>query len=162
RQGIRALFAFAMPVDTDLAARYLSPDQLRLFGQMSRGERLHSLNVLRDVLAQSSKSQSETTPTELAIAALLHDVGKSRYPLAIWQKTVAVIVQAAAPSTFQRLSHGDPRVWWQRAFVVYAEHPAWSADLLAETDASPDAIWLVAHHQDTAERWQNHTLFPLL
>ncbi len=157
RQGIRALFAFAQPIETDLAARYLTPDQLALFGQMRRGERLHSLNVLRSILAQSS-----TTPSELAVAALLHDVGKTRYPLAIWQKSLAVIVHAFAPSTFERLSHGDARVWWRRAFVVSVAHPAWSAEMLAQAGASDDAIWLVAHHADDAERWKNHTLYPLL
>ncbi len=157
RQGIRALFAFAQPVETDLAAHYLTLDQLALFDQMRRGEQLHSLNVLRAVFDQSS-----STPSDLAVAALLHDIGKTRYPLAIWQKSLAVLVKAFAPSQFERLSHGDPSLWWQRAFVVYACHPAWGAELLTQAGGSADAIWLVAHHADDAERWKNHTLYPLL
>ncbi len=156
RQGLRALFAFALPVDLALARRYLDAAQLALFRRMRRGEQLHSLNVLRGVLAQGE------TPPDLAVAALLHDVGKSRYPLRLWQKTGAVLVRACAPPLFARLSRGDPRRWWQRAFVVYVQHPAWSAELLAETAASASAVWLVAHHQDDAERWRDHECYLLL
>ncbi len=156
RQGLRALFAFARPVDLDLAARYLTPEQVALFQRMRRGERLHSLNVLRALLAQGD------TPPDLAVAALLHDVGKSRYPLALWQKSIAVLVRAFNPALFERLSRGDPRRWWQRPYAVYVQHPAWSAELLAQTYASDTALWLVAHHADAAERWRDHDLYPLL
>ncbi len=90
-QGLHALFAFAQPISLDLAARYLSPEQLRLFGQMRRGEQLHSLRVLRDVLRDAESP-------DLAVAALLHDVGKTRYPLALWQKTLPVLVRPLFPA----------------------------------------------------------------
>src|SRR4051812_25423001 len=91
QQGVRALFAFSQPVEISLAERYLSPSLMALFQQMDRGEQLHSLAVLRDVLAQGD------TPNDLAVAALLHDVGKSRYPIGVWQKTLAVMVRALVP-----------------------------------------------------------------
>lgn len=160
-QGLRALFAFAQPVEIESAARYLSPEQLTLFRQMRRGEQLHSLRVLRDVLAAGDGAPDSAMP-DLAVAALLHDVGKTRYPLALWQKTLPVLVRPLLPDLFRRLSAGDPRRWWQRPFVVYSHHPVWSAELLAATGASSAAIWLVAHHQEQAEQWQNHVLFPLL
>jgi len=100
---------------------------------------------------------------DLAVAALLHDVGKSRYPLAVWQKTLAVLMRAFAPATFTRLSkNGSPRHVFERPFVVYVHHPAWSAEMLARTDASPDAVWLVAHHQSHGEDVQRNDLVPLL
>jgi hypothetical protein len=157
RQGLRALFAFARPVNDELAGRFLSPTQLTAFGRLRRGEQLHSLNVLRAVLAQNP-----VTPPDLALAALLHDVGKTRYPTRLWQKSIAVIVRTYVPSTFDRLSHGDPHRWQNRPFVVYLEHPAWSAEILAQTGASEAAIWLVAHHADPAEQWRSHDLYPLL
>lgn len=145
QQGLRALFAFSQQVDWVLAERYLSPPLLALFRQMDHGEQLHSLAVLRDVLAQGD------TPTDLAVVALLHDVGKSRYPINVWQKTFAVIVRAAAPGLYERWSKGSPLNLWQRPFVVYEQHPLWSAEMLRTAGASEAACWLAAHHADKVD-----------
>jgi hypothetical protein len=151
QQGLRALFAFSQDVDWALAERYLSPPLMALFRQMDRGEQLHSLAVLRDVLAQGD------APTDLAVVALLHDVGKSRYPISVWQKTFAVIVRAFAPNLYQRWSKGSPLNLWQRPFVVYETHPLWSAELLRAAGASEAAYWLAAHHAVKGEAAQTPT-----
>ncbi len=158
QQGLRALFAFARPVDLDLAARVLTPEQLRLFRRMRRAEQLHSLNVLRSVQAQGSTP----VPPDLAVAALLHDVGKSRYPLALWQKTVAVLVRAFAPRVFDRLSTGDPRSLINRPFAVYVHHPAWSAELAEQVGTSSGAVWLIAQHQQPADQVGDREQIQLL
>lgn len=145
QQGARALFAFSQSVDWVLAERYLSPALMALFRQMDRGEQLHSLAVLRDVLAQGD------TPNDLAVAALLHDVGKSRYPISVWQKTLAVMVRAVAASAYTRWSKGSPLNLWQRPFVVYEQHPQWSAEMLQAAGASVGACWLVAHHASSLD-----------
>lgn len=156
RQGLADLFAFALPVDRDLAARYLSPELLALFDRLQRGEQLHSLNVLRGVLAQGP------TPRELTVAALLHDVGKSLYPLRTWQKTYAVLLRTIFPALARRWQEGDPRRFWQRPFVVTEYHPAWSAELLAAAGAPESAVWLAAHHADDLEHWAAHPQVSLL
>lgn len=156
RQGLRALLAFAQPVDEVLASEYLPPKQLALFKSMRRSEQLHSLNVLRLLLAQGP------TPPDLATAALLHDVGKSRYPFPVWQKTMVVLVRAFAPAFFRRLSAGDEHRFWVRPFAVSARHPAWSARMLAAAGASERAIWLVEHHADSTALWDGHPHLHLL
>jgi len=153
RQGLRALFAFSQTVDYGLASRYLSGPLLEAFQRMLVSEQLHSLHVLRLL-------QADAVPSEdLAVAALLHDVGKSRYPLAVWQKTLAVLVTAFVPPLARRWSAGSPRSLIQRPFVVSAHHPQWSAEIAAAAGASAAALWLIAHHQDDAERWRDHALF---
>jgi hypothetical protein len=87
----------------------------------------------------------------LAIATLLHDVGKSRYPISVWQKTLVVLVRAVVPSAYTRWSKGSPLNLWERAFVVYEQHPQWSAEMLRTAGASEMACWLVAHHAESLE-----------
>lgn len=157
RQGGRALLAFAQPLDDTLVARTLSAAQQGLFRQMKRAEQLHSLNVLRDVLVQA-----DSTPPDLAAAALLHDCGKSRYALATWQKSLAVVVRAFLPPLEQHLSQDERLSFWRAPFVVRQYHPAWGAQMLSEIGASPRLIWLVAHHADPLERWQDHPDVTLL
>ena len=112
---------------------------------MDRGEQLHSLAVLRDVMAQGD------VPSDLAVAALLHDVGKSRYPISVWQKTWAVMIGALLPGAYRRWSKGSPLNLWERPFVVYEQHPLWSAELLQAAGASEASCWLVAHHASRVE-----------
>jgi hypothetical protein len=156
KQGLRALFAFSQPVDDDLAAQTLTPELLNLFHTMRRSEQLHSLNVLRTLMAQGS------IPDDLAVAALLHDVGKSRYPFPVWQKTLVVLVRAFAPGVFKRLSSGSETNWLQRPFVLSVHHPAWSAEQVTRAGGNERAVWLIAHHADTLEIWANHPHADLL
>lgn len=156
RQGLRALFAFSRPIDADLAEQKLTPELLRLFRAMRRSEQQHSLNVLRTLMAQGS------VPDDLAVAALLHDAGKSRYPFPVWQKTLVVLVRAFAPGLFQRLSSGSESNWLQRPFVLSEHHPAWSAEQVAAAGGSERAVWLVAHHADAPEQWAGHPHVGLL
>ncbi len=156
KQGVRALFAFTTSVDFELAERYLSPQQMTLFRQMAKPEQLHSLNVLRDVLAQAT-----TTPHDLAVAALLHDVGKSRYHLAVWQKTLSVLISKLLPPLDNRLSIEATLTFWRAPFIVRRHHPQWGGDLLSAY--APDCvIWLVSHHADSADDWQHHAYYDLL
>lgn len=141
KQGLRALFAFSTDVDDGLVRCHLSGPEYALFKTMARAEQLHSVHVLRSVLAQSPE-----TPTELAAAALLHDVGKARYHLAVWQKTVSVLSETFAPGLFNKLSSGDDLSWWRAPFMVREQHPAWGADMLKAIDSDLLVIWLVGHH----------------
>lgn len=157
KQGLRALLAFTRGVDYDLAAQYLTDEQLILFKKMTHGEQLHSVNVLRHVL-----KHNEHVPHDLALVALMHDVGKSRYALAVWQKTISVLVKRFVPHLSHDLSSEEKLTFWRAPFVVRRYHPQWSAELLAQTSASERAIWLARYHQDNADNWRYHPYYELL
>lgn len=185
-QGIRALFAFATPLDLGLAKQYLSGKELDAFLKMSRADQLHSLNVLRNVLSQQepqggsekvcraqAKRQSfstheqrglhkQFTPSALAKAALLHDVGKSRYHLAIWQKTIAVLVKRLMPSLADRLGREEILNIWRAAFVLRSHHARWSVEILQDCGSDEVALWLVGHHQADLSDLEKHPLAELL
>jgi hypothetical protein len=152
RQGLRALFAFTQTVDYPLAVQHLTPPLLASFRQMRRSEQLHSLRVLRALLAEGDVSPA------LATAALLHDVGKSRYPLSLWQRSLPVAVKKLSPALLARLSRANPQNRWLRGFVVYVHHPAWSGDIVTAGSGSTDAVWLCTQHADNAGQWRTHPL----
>jgi hypothetical protein len=157
-QGVRALLAFTQDVDYTLPERYLSPGLLRVFRQMQRNEQLHSVRVLESVLAQQPE-----TPHDLAVAALMHDSGKVRYPLSVYGKTVAVLVRRLFPVLYRYASERDPRrAVWARPCVVAVYHPMWGADILRQHDAPERAVWLVEHHQEVVAGWMDHPYAGLL
>lgn len=154
KQGVRALAAFSRPVAIERAAALLTAEQLAVFQRMARSEQLHSLAVLESAHAEDSIT--------LAQAALLHDAGKSRYPVRLWQRTLPVLVGAVSKPLLLRLSARDPCRLWSRGFVVYVHHPEWSAALAEAAGSSDEVVWLVRHHATEAGQWQTHPLYPLL
>lgn len=140
RQGLRALFSWARPVDMNLAAATLSPSLLALFRQMRRSEQQHSLNVLRTLRGWGYNDPA------LMMAALLHDVGKSRYPFYLWDRTIVVLVKAAMPKLARHFGEGSP-TGLMRPFAVSFQHPQWSAEMVKAAGADPLAISLIEAHQ---------------
>lgn len=158
RQGVRAIIGFAQEVDYTLPQQVLSPSLLAAFKQLKRSEQLHSIRVLKAVLAQETD-----TPHDLAVAALMHDSGKIRYPLSVYGKTVAVLARKLLPPLYRFGSEQDPQTaTWSRPFVVAEYHPMWSADILRAADAPQRAIWLVEHHQEPVAEWMEHPYATLL
>ena len=104
----RRLICLRRSPEIELTQGLLSPCEMKAFNAMSRSEQQHSLRVLKRVLARDPGA-----PRALTAAALLHDVGKSRYQLSVWQKTLAVVVEAIAPAMAHKLSHADSINRWR-------------------------------------------------
>jgi hypothetical protein len=137
---LQALFAWTRAVDDDLAASYLGPELFALFQTMSRSDRQHHLRVLRHLLGQERDHPS------LMVAALLHDVGKTRVRFTIPERMMAVAVEKVIPPMFERWSRGEAR-GWRRGFVVSAKHPEWGADMVAAAGGDALAVKLILYHQ---------------
>ena len=156
-QGFDAVFAFARSPDFELARRHLNACEYRAFRSMSRSDQLHSLKALKKTL-----EADPAAPKALISAALLHDVGKSRYHLSVPQKSLAVIIEAIAPGLSRRLGEDETLSFWRAPFVLRRRHARWSGEILRECEADADAIWLAEHHQEDAERCRDHRLHRLL
>lgn len=161
RQFWQALGANLSPEDLDLVREVLAPSQRRLFEKLQVSEKAHSMKVLRALL-----DQGENHP-DLSVAALLHDVGKSRFPLNMWDRILIVVGKAffpqrtkrwgsEPPSTLKSLHPSDRRGLltktffriWRRPFIIAERHPAWGAEMAAQAGASPLAVALIRQHQD--------------
>lgn len=136
----------ARPAVQDLkqAAGLLGPSLLDLFYRMSPGDQAHSLRIFRQLLDQGERN------LDLLIAALLHDVGKSLYPLATWERVWIVIGRALFPARLEAWGCGEPR-GWRRSFVIACQHPQWGAELAAQAGASVLIVWLIRHHQERSD-----------
>lgn len=152
RQGMRALLAFRETPDLNLAAQYLNMPQLALFRQMPHLEQVHAINVLKTLLTLPlPETADDRALDDLAVAALLHDVGKSIHRVRVWQKTLPVLVKAASPELYGKFTDRDPKNHLWRAFAVKAHHPAWGAQMAARANTSARALWLIEHHQDAPD-----------
>jgi putative nucleotidyltransferase with HDIG domain len=144
RQGIRALGSWLRPVDDAQAEATLSPALVALYRQMRRSERQHSLRVLHSLIAAGHSDP------DLLVAALLHDVGKTRTHFFLPEKVLVVAVKAVAPSLYRRWGSG-PAHGWRRPFAVSVQHPAWGAEMVAAAGGSPLAVELIRRHADSLD-----------
>ena len=100
------LGASLAPEDRDLVQALLTPGQIALFEGMQESEQAHALRVLHALL-----EQGEEHP-DLSVAALLHDVGKSRFPLKLWERILIVLGQAFFPERAKRWGAAAENAAW--------------------------------------------------
>ena len=89
---------------------------------------------------------------DLCVAALLHDVGKvspARFWRAAWPLVTRplVVLEAIAPRWLDQSASADPQQRWRYALYVQREHPQIGAGWAGQVGCTPDACWLIAHHQ---------------
>ena len=127
----------------------LTPEQFRLFLRLQPSEQAHSLKILHALLADGQAHP------DLLAASLLHDVGKSRFPLKTWERVMIVLGQVFLPGQFSRWGTPQTENWrvsqsgaWKRPFIVARQHPAWGADMAAGVGASNLLMELIRRHQD--------------
>lgn len=119
----------------------LPPDLLALFMRMHPSEQAHSLRIYHQL------QRDGETNRDLLIAALLHDVGKSRYPLLVWERILIVLAEQVIPEKVTQWGEGDSS-GWRRPFVVAKKHPEWGAEMVEQAGASKLCVEIIRHHQD--------------
>lgn len=126
--------------DWDEVRAVLSPDQLDLFAEMPDPEQSHGLRVLRTL-----KSGGHRDPDLLA-AGLLHDVGKSRHPLNVWDRVWIVLAESVfSPRSNAEGSHFGEH--GEHLIAVAERHPEWGAKMALEQGSSPVTVWLIRNHE---------------
>lgn len=141
RQFRLALTAAPSAEDLELADMYLSPPLMALFMQMAKSEQAHSCTILRQLLEDGGDLN------DLFVAALLHDVGKSRYPLSLWERVAVVLGKTFAHNFTGKWSQGEPR-GWKRPFIVASNHAEWGAEMAQAAGASPLSAKIIKRHQE--------------
>lgn len=128
----------------DEVTAVLSASELALFSQFSASEQRHSYRVLCQL------QEAGLTEPALLKAALLHDVGKVKYPLRLGDRVLVVLGYHLWPQQAAQWAAGEAE-GWQRPFVVKARHPEWGADMAQAAGSDALTISLIRRHQDKFE-----------
>jgi hypothetical protein len=121
----------------------LSPAEYALFQAMQPSEQLHSLRVLYRL-----SEMGQRHPNLLA-AALLHDVGKSRLPLRIWERALIVLSQACLPQPARSWGQAAAKpAGWRKAWIVAQHHAGWGAEMASHAGSPALTVSLIRRHQD--------------
>jgi hypothetical protein len=126
------------------ASAVLTAEQMQLFTRLQPSEQIHALRVLRTI-----QEGGESDP-DLQTAALLHDIGKARAPLKLWERVLIVLGKALFPERAKIWGSGRPQ-GWVRPFVIAEQHPAWGGEMACQAGTSPLAVSLIRRHQTPGE-----------
>jgi putative nucleotidyltransferase with HDIG domain len=112
-----------------------------LFMVMHPADKAHALEVLKKLRARGEKNP------DLLTAALLHDVGKIRYPMSAWDRAIVVLGKALFPSRVRVWGRGKAK-GWRRPFVTAEQHAFWGARMAAESGVSSLTVNLIWRHHE--------------
>lgn len=143
RQFWNYLGASTPPVEVEQVRQVLGPALAEVFARLGPGEQAHSFQVYRRLV-----ERGESDP-DLLKAALLHDAGKSRFPLKLWERVWIVVGKTLFPAAARSWGQvkGEPYNF-RRAFVVAEQHPAWGAQMAEQAGAGPRLVQLIRRHQE--------------
>ncbi|MCL6430599.1 MAG: hypothetical protein K6V36_07010 [Anaerolineae bacterium] len=116
----------------------LAPGLQALYAGMPRADRAHGLRTLARLTPE------ERQHPDLLVAALLHDVGKSRADVHLWDRVLTVLAGRLAPGWLEEVSRREAGPW--RGLHRIAVHAEEGARRLAAAGASPLAVALVRWH----------------
>jgi putative nucleotidyltransferase with HDIG domain len=129
------------PTAREEIAVILSTSELALFEQFALNDQWHSYRVMK-MLREAGHNHHA-----LLVAALLHDIGKTKLVLSIWERSLIVLASILLPRQTAVWGQGDA-VGWKRPFVVKMQHPAWSAEMANAAGTDSQAVTLIQRHQD--------------
>jgi hypothetical protein len=140
RQFWQAIFPRINSEELNWALNKLPPTAASLFMQQSLTEQRHAIDVAYDLWLTHAEYPN------LIIAALLHDCGKSRYPLNVWERIYIVLLQRAPLKARERLLQSRPL--FSSPLRTALDHPIWGATLALELGLDDEIIALIQYHHN--------------
>lgn len=147
RQFFQGFHAHVADAERQKVAQLLPVAAVALFERMPVDAQRHSLNVLYTL------QTAGYAEADLAVAALLHDVGKvaadeAGIRLGLWLRGPLVMLEALAPNLLDKLATENVHKGWRYALYVHRVHPLIGARWAEQAGCAATTCWLIAHHQD--------------
>lgn len=134
-----------MPSGALEEVRSVLPSPLfQLFIQMTPADQFHSYSVRKMLMGCGEENP------DLLTAALLHDVGKTKLPLHVWERVMIVFGMKFFRQQAIAWGRSQPTPA-TRSFVVAVQHAAWGADMVKAAGGNPVVVEIIRRHQDKIE-----------
>jgi putative nucleotidyltransferase with HDIG domain len=139
KQFCWALNAHIGEKEANFIMEYLNPEEYGLFMRLSSSEQMHSIRVAKNVQLLCENNECDTR--FLIKTALLHDIGKVRGRLNVFDKSVIVLLNYFTRGKIKKYN----RI---RKIDIYYNHGDIGCSLLKEYSANERMLYLIKNHHD--------------
>lgn len=169
-QFLRAISTKIAPPDLVIIQQYLNPSEQALFFNMDPAIQKHCVNTALTILNMPVE-RTGTNRSLLMKAALLHDIGKTRGSINLWDRVCYVLAKKVSGKLVSKLAspghiHGhrssSPLARFRNAFYVHLHHPELGAKLAAKARLDETIIYLLRHHHNIAKAASSKELAALM
>lgn len=148
KQFIWALQGTFKSVDYKFIQKYLDKDEIELFKRLKNSEQHHCVRVCQNTLREIQLQKNIDT-NEICKMALLHDVGKIKYPLNIIDKSMIVILDKLSKGKLKNYSR-------YKRVNSYYNHPKESVRFLKELKKyETEFLYVIEHHHQKLNEEDN-------
>lgn len=138
KQFISAIIAKISEEDEKLIETYLGSYELSLFRELKVYEQKHCIQVALGIMKDYPSDDKE----ELIRVALLHDIGKIKYPLNPIEKSIIVLLDKFTKGKIKKMKR-------LKVVKCYYEHPEIGYNMLNERGGyTKEFLELVRYHHD--------------
>ena len=153
KQFIWACIAPLKSIDYNLLNRYLTKKEKRLFKQLKISEQQHSIRVCNKALELKDNSY-DIDKGKLAKIALLHDVGKGKCSLNIFEKSIIVVLDKVTKGKIEEVKN--------KKIDIYYNHPHESVRMLKKINKYDNEFLEAIENHHTKNRINNKYLEILI
>lgn len=139
QQFIWALESHIKKIDIEYVDRFLNEKEKKLFYKLIKSEQTHSIRVSKYMI----KNCNNENINEIAKLGLLHDLGKTRQKLNVFEKSFVVILD--------KITKGSLRSYNKSKKIdIYYKHAEYGVEILKKIDLNYDEDFINAvndHHK---------------
>lgn len=134
--GIKSLYR---DIDIEYVKKFLTEDEIKIFKKLKINDQHHCIRVCKDSLEINRNYELNINEYKLGKAALLHDIGKTKFHLNLVEKSIVVILH--------KLTRGYIKKYKNiKQIDIYYNHPKIGYEILKEKGYSKDILEVVRYH----------------
>lgn len=143
-------------VDDRYIGKYLNKNEIEMFNRLKKSDKYHCIRVCRDSLKLLEEKSIKMDEYKIGKAALLHDIGKSKYHLNLIEKSVIVLLDKFTKGTLKKYDNISQ-------IDIYYNHPKVGYEMLKSYNYDKELLEVVRyHHKDKNKEFKIDKMIDII
>lgn len=141
KQFLWAIGSTFKKIDYDYLRKYLNEEEIKLFNTLKHNDKHHCIRVCKDSISMKEENNIDVDAMKLGKAALLHDIGKSKFKLNVFEKSIVVLLDKATNGKINRYDN-------IKQIDIYYNHPKIGEKILRKYNYDEEFLQVIKYHHN--------------